>query len=101
MKMFKTMRYLATTNDSWAKHFSFQRLICFNYTVAAGFYGWILLPFGRSIAWNVDAEEGDYEVARWGVFNYCRPETDEEKQDRLEGEAEAAWEAYQAEWYSY
>ena len=98
----ETLRYLATTNEPGARFYSFQRVVSLNYNAAAGgCWGWVLLPNGRSIAWNLPAETGETEVARWGIFGYYRPETPQEERDRLEGEEEAAYEAWCADFYSY
>lgn len=96
-----TIQQLITTGKpvSPSFHYLLQRAFHLNYTSAAGLYGWLLLPGGRSVCFNVDADEGEVLVGKLGPLEFYRLETDQERQDREDGWAEAAYEAYQASRY--
>lgn len=101
MTLLSTTHQLITIGNpvSPSFHYLLQRIFHLNYTNAAGFYGWLLLPGGHSVSFNVDADEGEVLAGKLGPLKFYRPETEQERQDREEGWAEAAYEVYQAAGY--
>lgn len=99
MNIFTTQR-LITTGDpvSPSFHYLLQRVFHLNFT-AAGLYGWLLLPGGHSVSFNVDPEEGEVLAGKLGPLEFYRPETKQERRDREDAEGEAAFEAYWADRY--
>jgi len=55
----------------------------------------------RFISWNVQPDSDERVVWQSGLLNITRLETDEERDERLETEAEADYEAMCADHYSY
>ena len=65
-------------------------------------FGWLKLPAGRFLALNC-VDYDDVVVWSFGPLALVRPETDEERADREDAEAEASFMAVEAnrfiEWY--
>jgi len=64
-------------------------------------FAWVKLPARRYLCWNLDPDHDEVIEAEWLRFTVTRPETAEEEEARLEAEAEAAYEAHCADFYSY
>ena len=64
-------------------------------------FAFLCLPAGHAIAWNVDPEPEERVAWQRGHLVVTRPETELEESERLYDEAEAAWEDYCSDFYSY
>lgn len=64
-------------------------------------FAFLSLPGGHAIAWNLENEPEERTVWQFSKLTLTRLETDEEKEDRLMGEEEAAYEEWYADFYSY
>ena len=94
------LKTLTTGNSVWAPYsYLLQRVFFLNCTASQGLYGWLLLPGGRSVSFNIDPELGEVLVGKLGPLEFYRPETEQERIDRECGEEEAAYEAYYANNY--
>jgi hypothetical protein len=66
-------------------------------------YGWIMLPGDWAFSWNLGADTEERVVWEFGPLCLTRPETPQEREEREEGEAIAAWEERElnryTEWY--
>jgi len=91
------IRQLITTGEpvSPSFHYLLQHVFHLNCT-AAGFYGWLLLPGGYSVSFNVDPELEDVLAGKFGPLEFYRPATDEERREREEA---WAWANYEASLY--
>ena len=66
-------------------------------------FGFLRLPKGLILSWGLDTDYDERQVAAVGPLSLTRPETDQEREEREEGEAIAAWEERElnryTEWY--
>jgi hypothetical protein len=56
--------------------------VCLNVSALGGLYGWLLLPRGWAISYNVDPELEERVVWERGQFTLTRPETEDEYLER-------------------
>ena len=64
-------------------------------------FAFINLPGGLAIAWNLENEPEERTVWQFSRLTLTRLETEDEKEERLMGEEEAAYEQWCAGFYSY
>jgi hypothetical protein len=62
--------------------------------------GWLLLPHGWALSYGVAVDTEERLVWQWGRWLLTRPETPLEREEREEGEAEAAFMEYEANRYT-
>ena len=74
--------------------------VCLNLGSPNG-YAFLNLPGRRAIAWNLDPEQEERIIWQCGRLILTRPETADEETERLYDEAEAAWEEYCSDLFSY